>query len=132
MPLATATRLHKTIKQNFGTLVFCRRYLDRLGLERYLAGVSLPLLLSNGIILTCIKLNCLVSNGVLESYAPLVDIKGSYSAQFEHVGLILLNGANVLANIRRRFYYVSQTRRLLAGAMTINIDSRHQCTGDST
>lgn len=41
LPLASARRLHKTIRDNFGTLVFCRRYLDRLGLERYLAGVSL-------------------------------------------------------------------------------------------
>ncbi|KAL9095053.1 MAG: hypothetical protein Q9165_002655 [Trypethelium subeluteriae] len=38
--LSSSKRLHKTIRENFGTLVFCRRYLDRLGLERYLAGVS--------------------------------------------------------------------------------------------
>lgn len=31
-------------------------------------------------------MNCLVSNGILEQYRPLADIKGSYSAQFEHVG----------------------------------------------
>jgi methionine aminopeptidase len=31
------------------------------------------------------KLNSLVSNGILEAYEPLADIKGSYSAQFEHV-----------------------------------------------
>jgi hypothetical protein len=44
LPLASARRLHKTIRENFGTLVFCRRYLDRLGLERYLAGVSITTL----------------------------------------------------------------------------------------
>lgn len=71
LPLSSANRVYKTIRENFGTLVFCRRYLDRLGIDRYLAG-----------------LNCLVSNGVLESYAPLMDIPGSYSAQFEHTILL--------------------------------------------
>lgn len=41
VPLASGRRLLRTIKENFGTLVFCRRYLERLGVERYLAGVSL-------------------------------------------------------------------------------------------
>ena len=27
----------------------------------------------------------LIDSGIMESYAPLVDIKGSYTAQFEHV-----------------------------------------------
>lgn len=27
----------------------------------------------------------LINNGIVESYEPLVDVKGSYSAQFEHV-----------------------------------------------
>ncbi|KAG8527215.1 uncharacterized protein KY384_008645 [Bacidia gigantensis] len=40
LPLVSAQRLHKTIRENFGTLVFCRRYLDRLGQDKYLAGVS--------------------------------------------------------------------------------------------
>ncbi|KAH7313729.1 peptidase M24, structural domain-containing protein [Stachybotrys elegans] len=71
LPLVSATRLHKLIKEQFGTIVFCRRYLERLGVERYLAG-----------------LNCLVSHGVLEAYAPLADIQGSYSAQFEHTFLM--------------------------------------------
>ena len=38
--LSSAKRLHKTIRDNFGTIVFCRRYLERLGVERYLAGVG--------------------------------------------------------------------------------------------
>ncbi|CAM1506199.1 Fc.00g058400.m01.CDS01 [Cosmosporella sp. VM-42] len=71
LPLVSAKRLHKTIRENFGTLVFCRRYLDRLGVEKYLAGM-----------------NCLVSNGIVEAYEPLADIKGSYSAQFEHTLLL--------------------------------------------
>ncbi|OAA33021.1 Peptidase M24A, methionine aminopeptidase, subfamily 2 [Moelleriella libera RCEF 2490] len=39
LPLTSANRLYKTIRDNFGTLVFCRRYLERLGVERYLVGV---------------------------------------------------------------------------------------------
>ncbi|KAL3476776.1 peptidase M24, structural domain-containing protein [Aspergillus californicus] len=75
LPLASARSLLKTINENFGTIVFCRRYLDRLGLQRYLAGM-----------------NTLVSHGIVDTYAPLVDIKGSYSAQFEHT--ILLRESN--------------------------------------
>ena len=40
-PLASARSLYRTINDNFGTIVFCRRYLERLGVERYLAGVSI-------------------------------------------------------------------------------------------
>jgi methionyl aminopeptidase len=42
--LSSAKRLHKTIRENFGTIVFCRRYLERLGVEKYLAGVKLQFL----------------------------------------------------------------------------------------
>ena len=38
--LASAKSLLKTIDANFGTLVFCRRYLQRLGLKSYHLGVS--------------------------------------------------------------------------------------------
>ena len=37
--LTTAKSLLKTINANFGTLPFCRRYLDRLGETKYLMGV---------------------------------------------------------------------------------------------
>ena len=30
-------------------------------------------------------MNYLISQGVVEMYPPLLDIEGSYSAQFEHV-----------------------------------------------
>ncbi|RMJ26274.1 hypothetical protein PHISP_02851 [Aspergillus sp. HF37] len=40
-PLASARSLYRTINDNFGSLVFCRRYLERLGVERYLAGTIL-------------------------------------------------------------------------------------------
>ncbi|KAL4988200.1 MetAP 2-2 [Aspergillus falconensis] len=71
LPLASARSLYKTINENFGTIVFCRRYLDRLGLQRYLAGM-----------------NTLVQHGIVDVYAPLIDVKGSYSAQFEHTVLL--------------------------------------------
>ena len=66
--LASAKSLLKTIDENFGTLVFSRRYLERLGVKNYLLGMK-----------------SLISNGVVESYGPLVDVPGSYVAQFEHV-----------------------------------------------
>ena len=31
----------------------------------------------------------LLDNGIVESYAPLADVEGSYTAQFEHVSLHL-------------------------------------------
>ncbi|KAI9727087.1 MAG: Methionine aminopeptidase 2 [Chrysothrix sp. TS-e1954] len=67
----SAKRLLGSIKKNFGTLPWCRRYLDRLGHEKYLMG-----------------LNQLVQNGIVEAYPPLVDVKGSYTAQFEHTILL--------------------------------------------
>ncbi|KAK2761783.1 Methionine aminopeptidase 2 [Arachnomyces sp. PD_36] len=78
--LSSARSLLKTINQNFGTLVFCRRYLDRLGLEKYLLGM-----------------NSLVSHGIVDTYAPLVDIKGSYTAQFEHTIFLGPNGKEVIS-----------------------------------
>lgn len=39
--LSSAKSLLSVINKNFGTLPFCRRYLDRLGQEKYLLGVSL-------------------------------------------------------------------------------------------
>lgn len=38
--LGSAKSLLSTIKKNFNTLPFCRRYLDRIGCEKYLLGVS--------------------------------------------------------------------------------------------
>ncbi|KAF2489872.1 methionine aminopeptidase 2-like protein [Lophium mytilinum] len=69
--LLSAKTLLSTITKNFGTLPFCRRYLDRIGQEKYLLG-----------------LNSLVKSGIVEDYPPLVDKKGSYTAQFEHTILL--------------------------------------------
>lgn len=65
--LPRAKQLLATIEKNFGTLPFCRRYLDRLGETKYL-----------------MALKNLCDNGVVQAYPPLCDIKGSYVAQFEH------------------------------------------------
>lgn len=40
--LSSAKNLLNVINKNFGTLPFCRRYLDRLGQDKYLLGVCLP------------------------------------------------------------------------------------------
>ena len=65
---ANAKALLKTIDDNFGTIVFAKRYLERVGAERFL-----------------LPLKTLVDQGIVEQYGPLVDVKGSYVAQFEHV-----------------------------------------------
>lgn len=41
--LSSAKNLLNVINKNFGTLPFCRRYLDRLGQEKYLLGVCLKI-----------------------------------------------------------------------------------------
>ncbi|KAK6074884.1 methionine type [Seiridium cupressi] len=69
--VASAKPLLNVIKKNFGTLPWCRRYLDRIGQEKYLLGLS-----------------HLVKTGVVQDYPPLVDKKGSYTAQFEHTVLL--------------------------------------------
>lgn len=42
--LSSAKSLLNVIKKNFGTIPFCRRYLDRLGQEKYLLGVRVSVL----------------------------------------------------------------------------------------
>lgn len=71
------------IRKTFGTLAFCRRWLERPDggsftvngadgrQERYLAA-----------------LNNLCEVGLATPYPPLVDVKGSYTAQYEHTILL--------------------------------------------
>lgn len=68
---AGAKSLLKHINEEYSTLAFCRRWLDRAGEKDHLAG-----------------LNYLCDAGVINPYPPLVDIKGSYVAQFEHTILL--------------------------------------------
>ncbi|KAJ2808975.1 Methionine aminopeptidase 2 [Coemansia guatemalensis] len=69
--LPSAKKLLQTITKNFGTLPFCRRYLDRLGESHYYLG-----------------LKSLVDSGIVNSYPPLCDVKGSYTAQSEHTFIL--------------------------------------------
>ncbi|KAF8846131.1 peptidase M24A, methionine aminopeptidase [Paxillus ammoniavirescens] len=69
--LTSAKALLKTITSNFGTLPFCRRYLDRVGESKYL-----------------LALNHLVQQGIVHDYPPLCDVKGAMTAQFEHTILL--------------------------------------------
>lgn len=69
--LTSAKSLLKTINNNFGTLPFCRRYLDRIGESKYL-----------------LALNHLVMQGIVQDYPPLCDQRGSMTAQFEHTILL--------------------------------------------
>lgn len=68
---AASRRLYAVIRDNFGTLAFCRRYLDRLGESKYL-----------------LSLKTLVDSGLVDPYPPLCDIRGSYTAQYEHTILL--------------------------------------------
>jgi len=88
--VASAKSLLNVITKNFGTLPWCRRYLDRLGQDKYLLG-----------------LNHLVNAGIVEAYPPLCDVKGSYTAQYEHVSRVFefLRGAirMLTSSYNRRF-----------------------------
>uniref|UniRef100_K3WSN6 Methionine aminopeptidase 2 n=1 Tax=Globisporangium ultimum (strain ATCC 200006 / CBS 805.95 / DAOM BR144) TaxID=431595 RepID=K3WSN6_GLOUD len=77
--LPRAKKLLTHITRTFGTLPFCRRWLERedggstfinpkgAKQEKYL-----------------MALKNLVDTGIVTAYPPLVDIKGSYTAQYEH------------------------------------------------
>ncbi|KAJ2376682.1 Methionine aminopeptidase 2 [Coemansia sp. RSA 2607] len=69
--LQSAKKLLTTLKKNFGTLPFCRRYVDRLGESHYYLG-----------------LKHLVDQGIVTAYPPLCDVEGSYTAQFEHTFIL--------------------------------------------
>lgn len=77
---AKARSLLNVIDKNFGTLAFCRRFLDRLGEQKYLMG-----------------LKQLVDAEVVEPYPPLCDQKGSITAQFEHTIVLKPCGKEVLS-----------------------------------
>ncbi|KAF3491826.1 methionine aminopeptidase 2 [Arthroderma uncinatum] len=77
---SSAKSLLKTIRENFGTLVFSRRYLEHMGVRNYHLGMR-----------------SLISNGIVECYEPLVDVPGSYVAQFEHTVLLRPNCKEVIS-----------------------------------
>lgn len=78
--LASARSLLKTIDENFGTIVFSRRYLERLGVTKYHLGMK-----------------SLIDNGIVDVHVPLVDVPGSYIAQFEHTVLLRPNCKEIIS-----------------------------------
>ncbi|KAI8428607.1 hypothetical protein MSG28_007344 [Choristoneura fumiferana] len=69
--LQSSKQLLNLINKNFSTLAFCKRWLERAGASRY-----------------AMALKDLCDKGVVDAYPPLCDIKGSYTAQFEHTILL--------------------------------------------
>ncbi|KAJ2901158.1 Methionine aminopeptidase 2 [Coemansia aciculifera] len=69
--MQSARKVLQSITKNFGTLPFCRRYLDRVGESHYYLG-----------------LRNLVDDGIVTAYPPLCDVKGSYTAQSEHTFIL--------------------------------------------
>ncbi|XP_059062138.1 methionine aminopeptidase 2 [Achroia grisella] len=69
--LQSSKQLLNLINKNFGTLAFCKRWLERAGASRY-----------------AMALKDLCDKGVVDPYPPLCDIKGCYTAQFEHTILL--------------------------------------------
>jgi len=63
--------LLSVIDRSFGTLAFCRRWLDRLGETKYL-----------------MSLKDLCDKGIVDAYPPLCDQRGCYTAQWEHTILM--------------------------------------------
>lgn len=66
-----AKALLSLIDQNYGTLAFCRKWIDETGFEKHL-----------------IPLKNLVDAGIINPYPALSDIPGSYVAQYEHTILM--------------------------------------------
>jgi len=65
--LNRSKQLLRFINQEFDTLAFCRRWLDRKGEDRHM-----------------MALKNLCDVGIVDAYPPLVDTKGCYTAQYEH------------------------------------------------
>jgi len=69
--LPKAKQLLNVINKNFDTLAFCRRWIDRIGEDKYL-----------------LALRNLCDVGIVQPYPPLCDVKGCYTAQYEHTILL--------------------------------------------
>lgn len=76
---ARAKALLAHIENNHSTLGFCRRWIEDAGFEKHI-----------------IPLKRLVDAGVINAYPPLVDVPGSYIAQYEHTILLRPTGKEVL------------------------------------
>ncbi|OII71817.1 uncharacterized protein cubi_00625 [Cryptosporidium ubiquitum] len=69
--LKSAKILLGGINAHFGTLAFCRRWLDQLGFNKH-----------------ALALKSLVDSEIIRPYPPLNDILGSFSSQMEHTILL--------------------------------------------
>lgn len=65
-----ARALLRVIDKQFGTLAWCRKWLEEFYPRHF------------------IPLKRLVDQGIIKSYPPLSDIKGCYTAQYEHTILL--------------------------------------------
>mmetsp|Transcript_17092 Transcript_17092/g.39860 ORF Transcript_17092/g.39860 Transcript_17092/m.39860 type:complete len:545 (+) Transcript_17092:80-1714(+) len=68
------------IEQNFGTLAFCRRWLDDAGQTRHL-----------------MALKNLVDNDLVQPYPPLCEVRGAYVTQMEHTLLLRPTAKEILS-----------------------------------
>lgn len=75
-----AKRLLKLVNENFGTLAWCPRWVEERGETNYLIG-----------------LRELINAGIINDYPPLVDVPGSYVAQYEHSIFLKPSGKEILS-----------------------------------
>lgn len=90
---ASARSLLKKIDENFGTLVFSKRFLGHAGIKNY-----------------HLAMKHLIDQGIIDTHGPLVDVPGSHVAQFEHVScacsrrslyLIVITDGSLAAPVQR-------------------------------
>ena len=77
---SNAKNLLRQLDKNFSTLAFCRRYVDKIGFQKW----QLPF-------------KFLVDGGAVNDYPTLADVKGSIVAQFEHTIYLKPTGKEVLS-----------------------------------
>ena len=81
-----ARKFFHLLKKEFGTLAFCRRWIDRLGETRYLGHLKVKY--HSIIPVHSNNFQQLCDSGWVDPYPPLCDIKGCYTAQYEHTILM--------------------------------------------
>eukprot|EP00917_Polyrhabdina_sp_WS-2016_P000335 GHVP01000722.1.p1 GENE.GHVP01000722.1~~GHVP01000722.1.p1 ORF type:complete len:436 (+),score=82.16 GHVP01000722.1:34-1341(+) len=78
--LASASKLYAQLRNRFGTLPFCRRWIDDMGETRHHLG-----------------LKNLVDGGYVIDYPPLCDKDGCFTSQSEHTVLLKPSGKEILS-----------------------------------
>jgi methionyl aminopeptidase len=90
--MQSSKKLLAHINKTFGTLAFCRRWLDRPdGGSTFVNGLEGRQDKYMG------ALKNLCDVGIIQPYPPLCDVKGCYTAQFEHTILIRPNCKEVVS-----------------------------------